>query len=154
MPFKTFFLGATAAAAFALPAFAQGIEVQDAYARSSGPTAPTGAAFMVIRNTGETGDRLLAVRSDAADRVELHTNLTDETGLVRMRPIEGGIAVPAGGAAALARGGDHVMFMGLAAPFVQGETVPLVLVFERAGEIAVDVPVDLDRMPGETRAGH
>lgn len=151
---RTLFLGIAAAAGFAFPAFAQGIEVHDAYARSSGPTAPTGAAFMVIHNMGETDDRLIAARSEAAERVELHTHLSDENGLMQMRKIEGGIAIPAGGAAALERGGDHVMFLGLTAPFVAGETVPLVLLFEQAGEIAIDVPVDNDRAPEEDHAGH
>ena len=51
----------------------------------------------------------------------------------------------AGGSHALKRGGDHVMFMGLSQPFEPGVTVPVVLEFEKAGEIRVEIPVDLDR---------
>ncbi|GGE19530.1 hypothetical protein GCM10011360_05350 [Primorskyibacter flagellatus] len=121
------------------------IVINDAYARSSGPAAMAGAAFMEIVNTGAEDDRLVAVRSDAAKKVELHTHIAGDGGVMKMREVEGGFPVPAGGHALLARGGDHVMFMGLAGPFEQGGTVPVILVFEKAGEIAVEIPVDLER---------
>ena len=119
--------------------------VDDAYARSSGAHAKAGAAFMMIVNHGAEDDRLVAVSSDAAQRVELHTHLADGNGVMRMIKVEDGIAVPAGGAAMLKRGGDHVMFMGLNQPFVEGETIPVTLVFEKAGEMTVEIPVDLTR---------
>lgn len=145
MIFRTI-LVAGAAALLAVPAFAE-IEVHDAYARSAGPAAKTGAAFMEIRNTGESDDRLVGVQSEAAAKVELHTHEAGENGVMRMRPVEDGFAVPAGGTHRLARGGDHIMFMGLTGPFEQGATVSLTLIFEQAGEIALEVPVDLERMP-------
>jgi copper(I)-binding protein len=39
------------------------------------------------------------------------------------------------------------MFLGLTQPFEQGKMIPVTLVFERAGEIAVEIPVDLARRP-------
>ncbi len=45
----------------------------------------------------------------------------------------------------MARGGDHVMFMGLTAPFEQGKTLSVTLNFEKAGEMVVEIPVDLER---------
>jgi len=45
------------------------------------------------------------------------------------------------------------MFMGLNAPFVDGEDVTFTLVFRDAGEIIVTVPVDLNREPGEMMHG-
>jgi copper(I)-binding protein len=140
---------AALAAVLALPAAAE-IAVSDAFARSASPTAMTGAAFMQIANTGAEEDRLVAVRSDVAERVELHTHMQDANGVMRMIEVEDGFAIPAGGSHALARGGDHVMFMGLRQPLEQGATVPVVLVFEKAGEIAVEIPVDNARMG----AGH
>ncbi|WP_377511931.1 copper chaperone PCu(A)C [Octadecabacter sp. R77987] len=130
MSLKTTLLAATAAISLALPAFADGIEIHNSYARSSGAMAQAGAAFMVIRNTGDTDDRLVAATSDAAARVELHTHIEDENGVMQMREIEGGFAVPAGGEHLLQRGGDHVMFMGLTGPFVQGEMITVTLTFE------------------------
>ena len=56
--------------------------------------------------------------------------------------------LPAGGMIMMERGGTHVMFMGLADPFEQGEMIPLTLIFETAGEMEIEVPVDLERQPG------
>lgn len=121
------------------------ILVEDAFARASSPTAKAGAAFMTLTNIGDTDDRLIGAASDAAMRVELHTHVADDGGVMRMREIEGGIALPAGASHALERGGDHVMFMGLTRPLLDGETVTVTLTFETAGDIDIDIPVDLSR---------
>lgn len=143
---------AAVVALFAVPAFAQDIKVTDPYARSAGANAKTGAAFFVIENHSDSDDRLIEARSDAAERVELHTHLEDANGIMRMIEVEDGFAVPAHGTHALMRGGDHVMFMGLNAPFVQGENVTVTLVFENAGEVLVEIPVDLERQ--DSGMGH
>lgn len=139
-------LAATAAAAFALPAQAE-IAVTDAYARVSTPMAKSGAAFMVIENTGAEEDRLVAAASDIAARVELHTHKADANGVMQMLEVTEGFAIPAGGSHALARGGDHVMFLGLNRSLAHGDVVTVTLTFEKAGEITLDVPVDLERKP-------
>lgn len=144
-------LAAALAAAIPAAVLAEAqIEIVDPYARSSGMSAISGAAFMVLRNTGTTDDRLVAVASPVAERVELHTHIESETGVMRMVEVEEGFAVPAGSEHALQRGGDHVMFLGINTPFTDGATVPLTLTFAQSGDITVDVPVDLQRMP----AGH
>ncbi|WP_372604254.1 copper chaperone PCu(A)C [Actibacterium sp.] len=143
---KTLF-AAIAAVSFAGPIWAGSITVEDAYARASTMGAVSGAAFMEIHNAAEVEDRLVAVRSDVAQRVELHTHISDANGVMQMVEVEEGFAIPAGGVHALARGGDHVMFMGLNRPLVQGEMIELTLTFEQAGEVVVQVPVDLNRKP-------
>ncbi|SLN39596.1 hypothetical protein PSA7680_01955 [Pseudoruegeria aquimaris] len=147
MSFSKSFLAASAAALLALPAFAADatIEVRDAYARAAGVTAKAGAAFMEIVNTGSQDDRLIDVKSDAAAKVEIHTHKDMGDGVMKMVHVEEGLPVPAGGMAVLKRGGDHVMFMGLTAPFEQGKTLDVTLVFEHAGEMDVTIPVDNER---------
>ena len=146
-------LAGACALALSTPALAD-IVVSDAYARASMPGARTGAAFMVIRNTGAEDDRLLSASSDAAARVELHSHIDQGGGVMKMREAEEGFAIPAHGDHALARGGDHVMFMGLAAPFDDGAEVSVTLTFEKAGDIVVAIPVDLERMPDHGAGGH
>ncbi|MBY6004276.1 copper chaperone PCu(A)C [Salipiger bermudensis] len=143
---KSLILAGAAALALSTPALAE-IAVHDAYARSAMATAKTGAAFMVIENTGDSDDRLVSASSDAAMKVELHTHVADGNGVMKMMEVEEGFVIPAKGQHALARGGDHVMFMGLTGPFVQGETVTVTLTFEEAGEMVVEIPVDLERQP-------
>lgn len=146
MSFKSKLLATLAVATLATTALAQDtITVDDAYARSSGKSAKAGAAFMMIQNSGEADDRLIRAESDAAARVELHTHKIDDNGVAQMVHVEEGFVIPAGEAYMLKRGGDHVMFMGLTAPFEQGAMVPVTLIFENAGEVEIEVPVDLER---------
>lgn len=145
MSMKTLVLAAVSSVALMQSAMAQDIQIMDAYARSSGPMAKAGAAFMHIMNTGTSDDRLIDAKSSAAKKVELHTHIDMGDGVMKMTHVPEGFAIPAGEAHMLQRGGDHVMFMGLTAPFEQGKLLDVTLVFERAGEIEVQIPVDLER---------
>lgn len=126
------------------PAALADIAIEDAYLRVSRPGAPTGAMFMVIQNTGDSADTLIAASSPVAAMAELHTHIEDN-GIMRMRPIEAGIKIPAEGSHALQRGGDHVMLMGLTETLEDGMTVELTLTFEVAGDIVTTVIVDNQR---------
>ena len=145
-------LTAITATLMAGTALADGIMIKDPYARASRPEAPTGAAFMQIMNHGDTEDRLISVSSDVAARVELHTHMEIGDGVMKMMEVEDGFPIPAGGMVALARGGDHVMFMGLNQPLIDGETVSVTLTFEQAGEMVIDIPIDNLRM--DAHGGH
>ncbi len=123
------------------------ILIQDAYARASTPSAKSGAAFMMIMNEGDSADRLIAASSPVAQRIELHTHKEDDAGIMRMTEVEGGIEIPADGMAMLERGGQHLMFMGLTEPFTDGSAIEVTLTFEQAGDIMVEIPVDLNRKP-------
>ena len=147
MSFKSMLFAAAAAVTLAGPALAETtIQVQDPYARSANQMS--GAAFMVLMNAGDQDDRLVSAASEIAERVELHTHVEDASGVMQMMEVEEGFVIPAGGMHALERGGDHVMFMGLKQPLAQGDTVSVTLSFEKAGDITVEMPVDLERAPG------
>jgi copper(I)-binding protein len=62
-----------------------------------------------------------------------------------MGPIEGGLIVPRHTRVTLKRGGDHVMMMGLKQSLNQGDVVTVVFTFEHAGDVSVEIPVDLTR---------
>ncbi|MBK5932664.1 hypothetical protein C8N32_10693 [Rhodovulum imhoffii] len=146
MSFRTTFF-AVCAASFAVPVLAQGITIEDAYARASTMMSQSGAAFMTIANSAEADDRLVSASSDVAKRVELHTHVAGKGGVMQMVEVEEGFVIPAQGRHVLERGGDHVMFLGLNRPLEQGDTVTVTLSFENAGDISVDIPVDLKRQP-------
>ncbi|MDF1790572.1 MAG: copper chaperone PCu(A)C, partial [Thalassobaculaceae bacterium] len=112
-----------------------------------------GAAYLTIRNAGGSVDRLVAASTPVADRAELHTHLKDGD-VMKMRAIEA-VEVPADGMAMLAPGGDHLMLMGLKAPLKEGESFPITLVFEKAGEMTVTVAVGgVGAMEGQSGSGH
>jgi periplasmic copper chaperone A len=115
------------------------ITVEGPWARASAGRAMAGAAFMTLNNAGATDDRLTGASAGVSDKTELHTHIK-EGDIMRMRPVEA-IDVPAGGVAMLQPGGNHVMFMGLREPLKEGETFPLTLTFEKAGEVTVEVMV-------------
>ncbi|WBU63242.1 copper chaperone PCu(A)C [Paracoccus aerodenitrificans] len=146
-------LAALPVASPVLAADAPAIEIHDAFARSS--NQKTGAAFMMIGNTGDTACTLSAVSTPAAEKAEFHTNIQHDNGMMQMVPIEGGIEIPAGEEHALARGGDHVMMMGLTGPMENGDEITLSLDFGDCGTVETVVPVDNDRtVPGmEDHAG-
>jgi copper(I)-binding protein len=132
-------------AVLALPAFALdyklgAIEIGHPWSRATPPTAEAGGGFLAITNTGTTPDRLIAVKSPAADKVEIHEMKMDGN-IMRMREVEKGIEIPPGATVELKPGGFHVMFMGLRAPFAKDAKVPLTLVFEKAGSIDVELMV-------------
>ena len=147
---------ALAATLLAAPALAEGIMIHDAYARASGPNAKAGAAFMQIMNHTDTDDRLVSASADVSKRVELHTHKETGDGVMKMMEVEEGFVIPAGGMHALARGGDHVMFMGLTQSFTQGETISVTLTFENAGAVVVEIPIDNERKAnhGMDHSGH
>ena len=59
-------------------------------------------------------------------------------GVIRMRPVAGGVEVPADGRLQMKPGGYHVMFLGLAHPLEEGTTMEGTLRFERAGTVAIE----------------
>lgn len=144
---------AAAFAVFAIPALAEGIEVHDAYAIQGMPGGPTAAAFMVILNNGGAPDRLIAARSDVSARTELHTHVEDENGVMQMREVEEGFDLPTDGEIIMQRGSHHVMFMGVTDPLADGQVIPVTLVFETAGDVVIEVTVDLDR-PADMMIDH
>ena len=151
---KPTLFAAVAAALFATAASAESIiEIVDPYALSAGMNAKSGAAFFTIRNTGDTDDRLIDAKSDAAARVELHTHIMED-GIAKMRQVEDGFPIPAGSEHLLMRGADHVMFMGLNEPFVDGKMVAVTLVFESGLTLDVEIPVDLGRANNAEANGH
>ena len=120
------------------PAFAADIEIAGPFMRAAPMVGGNGAAFLTIRNHGNA-DRLVAAEADISKSVELHTHIKDGD-VFRMRKVDA-IAVPMHGTVDMKPGGDHVMFIGLKEPVKEGRKVAMTLVFEKAGKVAVEVPV-------------
>lgn len=125
-----------------------GLQLIGPWARPTPPGAPAGAGYLTIVNKGKLGERLLSGSSAAVQRVEVHEMKIAE-GVMRMRPVNGGIPIPSGGSVELAPGGYHIMFIGLKKRLVAGETVPVTLRFERAGTVKVNFRIQMS--PPETK---
>jgi len=117
-----------------------GITVAGAWARASAGRARNGAAYFTIFNKGAKVDRLIGVETPMAKKAQLHEHRMSD-GIMRMREVKGGLAIPPGGKLRFAPRGFHVMLMGLGKPLKAGEGFPLTLVFQRAGRITVNVAI-------------
>lgn len=114
------------------------ISVEEPFARETIGAGTTGAAYLVIRNTGGA-DRLIAASTTAAASTELHTHEKDGE-IMRMRKVDA-IDIPANDVVTLQPGGKHIMMFDITAPLKDGGSFPLTLTFEDAGDVTVDVTV-------------
>ncbi len=120
-------------------ALAGDIMVKNAWSRASAGMANAGAAFMEIHNMGKTDDKLVSASSNISAKGELHTHKMDGD-IMKMRRVDF-IPVAAGGSTELKPGSYHVMFMGLKNKLIEGESFPLTLTFEKAGNVNLTVKV-------------
>ena len=111
------------------------------WSRATPKGATIGAGYLKITNNGTTPDRLLGGSSDAAKSFELHV-MSMENGVMKMRPVEGGIEIKPGETVEFKPESYHVMFVGLKEPLVQGHRVKATLDFEKAGKVAVEFVVE------------
>ncbi|MEW6018767.1 MAG: copper chaperone PCu(A)C [Pseudomonadota bacterium] len=96
------------------------------------PTAQgAGAAGCYVILTATADDRLTGAASPAGERVEIHT-MSMDGGVMRMRELPDGLALPAGQAVALKPGAEHLMLMAPIAALNEGETVEITLSFQSA----------------------
>ncbi|MBP9158978.1 MAG: copper chaperone PCu(A)C [Sphingobium sp.] len=129
------------------------LSIEHPWSRETAVGQKVGGGFMTITNKGSREDRLLSGTSPVAAEVQLHT-MSMDGGIMRMRQVEGGIAVPAKGKLELKPGGYHIMFMGLKRPLKQGERLPVTLRFQRAGSVTVQVAVQPVGSAGLMEGGH
>jgi copper(I)-binding protein len=117
------------------------LHIDHPWARPTPPTAQNGALYMAIHNGGKQPDRLTGVKTGLAATAEIHTTL-NEDGVMKMRRVENGVEVPAGGGVKFEPGSFHVMLIGLKEPLKEGARHPVTLVFEKAGEVAAEIAVE------------
>ena len=117
------------------------LEIKHPWAKATVEGAPVAGGFMTIVNTGAEPDRLVRIASDVSGMIQLH-EMKVEDGIMKMNEVPGGIEIAPGATVELKPGGLHVMFMGIKAPFKEGEKVKAVLTFEKAGDVEVEFKVD------------
>jgi copper(I)-binding protein len=145
------------------------VSVKDAWARVTAPTATMGAVYMNLESAD--GDKLMSaeVPTSIAGKTEIHETVGGEGGMesgdtmgmeegsmdqsmeegsmdpsmMGMREVDS-IDLPAGEEVSLEPGGFHIMLLELEQPIAEGDTVPVTLTFEKAGEIEVDAEARTD----------
>ena len=138
----TALVGYAAPVAAAGPTFTSGaVAVEQPWSRATPHGADMAVGYLTIRNTGDAPDRLVSATSDIAGRVGPHSMVMAD-GIMRMRPLPDGIAIPPHGSVVLAPNGDHLMFEALKRPLRAEDTFPATLIFEKAGAVPVTFMVE------------
>jgi len=115
------------------------VSIGSPWARATAPGAAVGGGFLVLENAG-ADDKLVSATSPVSASVELHS-MSIENNVMRMREVPA-IDLPTGQRVELRPGGLHIMFIDLKAPLKAGESFPVKLRFEKAGEVEVTFKVE------------
>lgn len=144
-----------------------GVYVTNPWARASAGGQTTGAVYVTIES--DSGDRLVgaSVPTSVAAQTQIHETVVADTtttmdmgsssssmdsgsttsmdmsgtgGAMTMKQVSG-VDIPAGGTVTFQPGGYHIMLLDLVKPLTVGESIPLTLTFQKAGEISVQAQV-------------
>ena len=115
------------------------LHIQDAWARPAF-MGDNSAVYLTLRNNGIQAERLIGATTEIAAVVELHeVSMLDD--VMHMRPVVGGMVIPAGGHVDLSPGRSHPMLVDLSLDIKDGNHISLTLHFQHSGEFNMHVPV-------------
>ena len=115
------------------------IAIEQPWTRATPAGAKTGAAYLTIINRGSAADRLVSASTPIASKVQFHEE-TNDNGIMRMRELPT-VEIGPGAMVTFKPGSMHIMLVGVKQQLKDGQTFPLVLEFEKAGEIDLQIPV-------------
>jgi copper(I)-binding protein len=117
------------------------LKIDHPWARATPKGASVGGGYMKITNSGTAPDRLVGGSTDISGSFEVHEMKMDG-GVMRMRPVAGGLEIKPGQTVTLDPSGYHVMLVGLNKQLMQGDHFKATLEFARAGKVDVDFTVE------------
>ena len=113
------------------------IEIKDPWARATVGKPDNGAVYLTI--VSPTADRLISASSPVANKTDLMT-MEGGSSMMKMSYLKA-IDIPANKPVNLKPDGLHVWLAGLKRPLNAGETFPVTLTFETAGQRNITVPI-------------
>jgi copper(I)-binding protein len=125
------------------------IEIAQPWSRATPKGAKVATGYMTIINHGPAPDRLVG-GTISVGRLEIH-EMSMERGIMKMRQVTGGVALPPGATVEFKPSSLHLMFQNIQRPLVKGDQVKGTLIFEKAGTIEIEYEV---LGIGESRGGH
>ena len=124
------------------------LKITSYYLRGTMQERPA-AAYMTIRNTGATADKLIGASSTMVGKIEIHEMRMDN-GVAKMRQLQRIVIAP-NSSVKLKPGGLHLMLIGLKKPIVAGAKFGVTLKFEKAADVKLELPVKT--LSGKERMG-
>lgn len=120
--------------------FASGnLQVSQGYIRATIPGTQISSAYMTIVNHTSNDVKLIAVKSNISDRIEIHEHIMAD-GMMKMRQVES-LLVKSHNSTVLQPSGYHLMIFNLVNPLEPEQKVKLTLVFDNNDEVELELPV-------------
>lgn len=115
------------------------LDISQPWARATPKGASSAAAYMTVTNTGNAPERLSCLSTDVAAQCQIH-EMTMDNGVMKMRPVAGGLEIKPGQTVTLKPGGYHVMLADLKQPLQQGK-VEVMLKDDTGATVQVKFPI-------------
>jgi periplasmic copper chaperone A len=114
------------------------------------PAAPgrPGVGYFAITG-GKIDAQLMSVASPKIVRIELHESM-NMSGMMQMKPLDGGVSIPARTTVTFSPGGRHAMLFDINPGVKPGMTLPLTFVYADGHKVDVEALV---KAPGDA-SGH
>ncbi len=116
---------------FPAVAFAE-LEISEARIKNLPPTVPVRAGYMTIHNASQTAVSIVAIRSDAFAKVEIHRSVMKD-GMMHMDPVDN-LQIAPGASLQLAPGGLHLMMMQPVQATQPGDEIEIILQLDDGSE--------------------
>lgn len=129
------------------------IEIGHPWTRATPKGASVAGGYLKITNKGSQPDTLTGGSADGAGRFEIH-EMSMDGGVMKMRPLPGGLTVKPGETVELKPGSYHVMMLDLKGQIQQGKNVKGTLTFEKAGKVDIEYAVEAAGSSPKGHAGH
>jgi len=114
--------------------------ISQPWSRATPRGAKVASGYLTIENKGSAPDRLLGGSAEVAAKLDVH-EMAMNGSVMTMRTLDGGLALPPGSTLKLAPSGYHLMLSDIKHPLKQGDSIPVTLRFEKAGNVAVTFAV-------------
>jgi copper(I)-binding protein len=113
--------------------------IEHAWVRLPAVEGRPGAAYFTLHG-GPVDDRLMSVSSPQAIKSEMH-DMSMAGGIMKMAPINGGLAVPAKGKVTFESSGKHVMLFDVSPKVVSGGKMALTFAMASGQTLEADADV-------------
>ena len=115
------------------------VDVEAPWIREAPPASTVLAAYMILKNTGDTPKTITGIDSPDFRDSQIHRTVV-ENGVAKMLPVEQ-LTAPAGGSVGLEPGGLHLMLFDPQRPLRGGDSAILLIHDSDGDSITVHAPV-------------
>jgi copper(I)-binding protein len=118
---------------------APAVDVEDPWIREAPPASTVLAAYMVIKNNGDTQYTITRIESPDFRDAQIHRTVVED-GVAKMMPVEQ-LPLPVHGSISFEPGGLHLMLFDPLRSLREGDEVKLVIHVSNGDSITVQAPV-------------